>query len=141
MTGPATSVALQARVTCPHCWHHFPPEETLWISQHPDLLGDARLGGDHQRRFLPARFTVEGDAIDAKGFPCQSLACPNCHLSVPRALLELQPLFASILGAPASGKSYFLAAMTWQLRQEPGALFFARLWRRRPRGQSQSERV
>lgn len=112
-----SSVALQSRVTCPHCWHGFAPEEILWISQHPDLLGDPRLGGDHQRRFLPTRFTVEGDAIDAQGFACQSLACPNCHLPVPRALVELQPVFASILGAPASGKSYFLAAMTWQLRR------------------------
>ena len=42
---------------------------------------------------------------------------------MPRALLELQPLFASILGAPASGKSYFLAAMTWQLRQSLGRYF------------------
>ncbi|HQU44261.1 MAG TPA: hypothetical protein PK867_15680, partial [Pirellulales bacterium] len=57
------------------------------------------------------------------GFPCNSLACPHCHLSVPRAMLELQPLFASILGAPASGKSYFLAAMTWQLRQSLGSYF------------------
>ena len=123
MTAQSTSVALQARVTCPHCWHPFPPEEVLWISQHPDLTGDPRLGGEHQQRFLPTRYTVEGDAIDARGFPCHSLACPNCHLAVPRALLELQPLFASILGAPASGKSYFLAAMTWQLRQSLGRYF------------------
>src|SRR5262249_38231646 len=39
------------------------------------------------------------------------------HLPIPRALVELQPLFVSILGAPASGKSYFLTAMTWLLRQ------------------------
>ena len=31
-------------------------------------------------------------------------------------MLELEPLFVSILGAPASGKSFFLTAMTWQLR-------------------------
>jgi hypothetical protein len=31
-------------------------------------------------------------------------------------MLETEPLFVSILGAPASGKSYFLTAMTWQLR-------------------------
>lgn len=66
---------------------------------------------------MPTRFTVEGDAIDARGFACQSLACPHCHLHIPRALLELQSLFMSILGAPASGKSYFLTAMTWLLRQ------------------------
>ncbi len=32
-------------------------------------------------------------------------------------MLEMEPLFLSILGAPASGKSYFLTAMTWQLRR------------------------
>ena len=32
-------------------------------------------------------------------------------------MLEMEPLFISILGAPDSGKSYFLTAMTWQLRQ------------------------
>ncbi len=47
----------------------------------------------------------------------RSLACPKCHLPIPRAMLEMESLFISILGAPASGKSYFLTAMTWQLRQ------------------------
>jgi len=119
VNGPSavSSLQLQAKVTCPHCWHTFPPEDVLWVSQHPNLLGDARLGAEHQRRFLPTRFSVEGDAIDSQGFECHALACPQCHLSVPRALLELPPLFFSILGAPASGKSYFLAAMTWQMRQ------------------------
>ncbi|HEX3871895.1 MAG TPA: hypothetical protein VHV77_15730, partial [Pirellulales bacterium] len=112
-----SSLRLQSRVTCPHCWHRFAPYETLWVSQHPDLLGDQRLGKEQQLRFLPTRFTAEGDAIDSRGFPCHSLACPNCHLVVPRAMLEMDPLFFSILGAPASGKSYFLAAMTWQLRK------------------------
>jgi hypothetical protein len=31
-------------------------------------------------------------------------------------MFEMRPLFLSILGSPASGKSYFLAAMTWRLR-------------------------
>jgi hypothetical protein len=31
-------------------------------------------------------------------------------------MFEFQPEFLSIVGAPASGKSYFLAAMTWRLR-------------------------
>ena len=111
------AIKLRLRVTCPHCWHVFSPQQALWVSQHPDLIGDQRLGADHQQRFLPTRFTVDGAAIDARGFACHDLACPNCHLSVPRALLEMKPVFLSILGAPASGKSYFLASMTWRLRQ------------------------
>lgn len=116
-TIPRSSIPLLVRVTCPHCWSHFPPEQALWIAQHPDLLNDPRLGADHPQRFLPTRFNVDGAALDSRGFPCHGLACPRCHLPVPRALFEMDPTFLSILGAPASGKSYFLAAMTWRLRQ------------------------
>lgn len=105
------------RVTCPHCWEQFPPEKLLWISEHSDLLGDQRLGSDHQTRFLPTRFNVSGEALDVRNFVCHQLACPHCHLGIPRSLLEMEPLFLSIFGAPASGKSYFLAAMTWELRR------------------------
>jgi hypothetical protein len=115
---PAAMPRLLPRITCPHCWAGFPPENVLWIAAHPDLIGDPKLGTEQARRFLPSRFNVEGNALDARRAVCNSLACPNCHLSIPRALLEIQPLFVSILGTPACGKSYFLAAMTWQLRRE-----------------------
>lgn len=111
------SVPLQTRVTCPHCWARFAPEDALTISQHPDLMGDPRLGGDHHQRFLATRFTLNGAAIDARGFECHLLACPKCHLQVPRALVELEPMFLSILGAPSCGKSYLLASMAWQMRK------------------------
>jgi hypothetical protein len=112
----SSSVKLLPLVTCPHCWERFPAEEILWISEHVDLLGDRLLGPEQQQRFLPSRFSLHGDAVDPRGMICRSLACPRCHLPVPRAMLELEPLFVSILGAPASGKSFFLTAMTWQLR-------------------------
>jgi hypothetical protein len=89
------------RITCPHCWEHFAPEKVLWISEHQDLLGDPKLGPEQQQRFLPTRFTVAGEALDARGFACQQLACPNCHLAVPRPFLEMEPLFLSIFGAAA----------------------------------------
>src|SRR4051812_8065624 len=95
------AVPLVDRMTCPHCWGTFPPEDVLWIASHDDLRGDPRLGPDQLQRFLPTRFTIDGDAIDARGFPCQFLACPKCHLPLPRALLEMEPAFVSILGAPA----------------------------------------
>ena len=114
---------LLPRVTCPHCWEQFAPQNLLWVSEHTDLLGDHRLGLEQPQRFLPTRFTVSGEAVDAKGFPCHQLACPNCHLTIPRSLLELEPLFLSIFGAPASGKSYFLAALTWELRKTLPLLF------------------
>src|SRR5262249_26042082 len=54
---------------------------------------------------------------DAHGFECHSLACPRCHLGIPRALLEVKASFMSILGSPACGKSYYLATLTWELRR------------------------
>lgn len=110
-------IFLRSRVTCPHCWETFAPEETLWVAVHPELMGDARLGSDKAQRFLPTRFNPEGNALDTRGMACQELACPQCHLVIPRPLLELPPVFLSIAGSPACGKSYFLTAMTWMLRQ------------------------
>jgi hypothetical protein len=122
-TSQSRSGGILRRVTCPHCWEKFSPERILWVSEHSDLLGDQRLGPDEQQRFLPTRFNADADAIDAKGFPCHHLACPKCHLRIPRALLEMEPLFLSIFGAPASGKSYYLAALTWELRKILGVRF------------------
>lgn len=113
----SNAIQLLKQITCPHCWERFSPDRVLWIAQHQDLRGDPRLGADEHQRFLPTRFNIGGDALDAKGFACHALACPKCHLSLPRPLLELEPLFLSIFGAPSSGKSYFLAAMTWELRR------------------------
>jgi hypothetical protein len=112
---------LLSRVTCPHCWHKFPPDETNWVSVHPDLRGDERLdqpgSKESPRRFLPTRFNVEGLALDVRGQVCRETACPHCHLSVTRASLELPPSIVSIIGSPGSGKSYFLASMIWQARK------------------------
>ncbi|MCH2211282.1 MAG: hypothetical protein MK110_08260 [Fuerstiella sp.] len=109
--------SLLPRATCPHCWTRFPPEEALWVSAHPDLDDDEIVTPRGQRRFLPTRLNENGHAIDVKGEVCHHLACPRCHLTVVRASLELNPLFFSILGAPGSGKSYYLAASIWQLRK------------------------
>ncbi len=113
----ANRLTLLNKVTCPHCWHGFGPEDSLWVSEHPDLIGDAKLGDMHSMRFLPSRFSPEGDAMDPEGYRATRLACPNCHLEVPRPLYQLPAIFYSILGSPACGKSYFLASMTWHLRQ------------------------
>jgi hypothetical protein len=114
---------LVARITCPHCWYLFTPDKTLWVSQHSDLMGDPLLGPEKPRRFLPVRFTIDGRALDARGAVCQSLACPQCHLILPRSVLEADPLFLSIIGGPQTGKSYFLASMTWELRSKLPAAF------------------
>ena len=113
----ARAYGLIPRVTCPHCWCEFPPHSIMWVSAHNDLRGDPVLGAEQQRRFIPTRFTPSGQAIDARGTACQQMACPRCHLSVPRCVIEAEPLFLSIVGGPKTGKSYFLATMTWELRK------------------------
>ncbi|MFG0336272.1 MAG: hypothetical protein ACF8TS_23180 [Maioricimonas sp. JB049] len=108
---------LLSRTTCPQCWHKFAPEDALWIGEHEDLFNLDDRVPNAQLRFLPSRFTAHGEARDPRGFPCHRLACPSCHLEIPRPILELDGFFLSVIGCPGSGKSYFLAAMARQLRQ------------------------
>jgi hypothetical protein len=113
----ARALGLLPTITCPHCWAQFSPSQVLWVAQHSDLHGDPVLGPEKAKRFLPTRFTPHGQAIDSRGAACQLIACPRCHLIVPRSVIELAPLFLSVIGGPKSGKSYFLACMTWELRR------------------------
>jgi hypothetical protein len=116
---PAASpnrTTLVDEVVCPNCWTRFLPSQVLYVATHPDLDGDFRLGPGHRQRFRPTRFHPEGGAIDACGTTCHELACPRCHLEVPRMLLECPAIFVSTFGAPSGGKSYFLAAMCHRLR-------------------------
>lgn len=117
------SASTIAKVICPQCFEQFVPEDVLWISEHQDLFGKDDRVPEEQLRFLPSRFTASGQAVDPRGFPCHRLACVNCHLEVPRPMLELSPFFLSILGAPGCGKSYYLAAMASQLRRTLPLLF------------------
>lgn len=103
-------------IACPHCWHQFQVEDFLFIARHQSLIGDPVLGADAQQRFLPSRFTPEGNAIDTCGLSCPDMACPRCHLRIPQPASEMPPLFLSIVGTAASGKSYFLTTMIWKLR-------------------------
>jgi hypothetical protein len=107
---------LMRRIVCPTCWHSFPPEETMWVATHPSLIGDPKLGDHHQIRFLPTRFDIQGHALDSKGSPCDDVACPRCHFRIPRPNIEVRPMFLSVVGTPSAGKSYFLTAMSWQMR-------------------------
>ena len=59
-------LTIRSRISCPHCWNEFAPEESLWLAEHPDLIGDTRLGPEHAIRFLPSRFTADGEAMIQK---------------------------------------------------------------------------
>jgi hypothetical protein len=114
----SSEIELVPEVTCPNCWHPFPPEAAVYIAGHSNLAGDPRLEDPNElRRFVPTRFRPDCAAIDVEGTACRELACPNCHLLVPRVLFERRSLFLSIFGRPTSGKSYFLAAMTRQMKR------------------------
>jgi len=34
---------LVAKITCPNCWHQFPPEDVLFVGKHTDLPDDPVL--------------------------------------------------------------------------------------------------
>lgn len=121
-TNPMT-LTLQKTVICPYCWEGWEPEDAVWISKHRDLAGDPRLGVDAPLRFLPTRYNARGLAIDARDQTCTEIACPKCHLALPRTFLEFKSLFVSIVGAPGSGKSFFLGAAVNQLRNNLGRQF------------------
>jgi hypothetical protein len=109
----------QPQVVCPHCWHRFYPDEAKFISQHPALFGDPILGENEQQRFAPHEVRKErsGGVLDPKGMKMTERACPQCHLQIPPDLLRKRPCFISVVGAPFSGKTYFLTVMIHELRE------------------------
>ncbi len=118
-TAPPTSadLGILGKVICPHCWHRFVPGDVVWVSQHDALVGDPIAGPDAAKRFLPSRFTPDCQAIDPCGMPCQQIACPHCHLILPKSLIRAEAMLLSIIGGPSSGKTWFLTSMIWQLRR------------------------
>ena len=125
MSTATQGIKLVSEVTCPNCWHRFPPEGAMAIAAHENLLGDPRLEDARQpRRFVPTRFRPDGAALDIMDAPSRDLACPHCHLLIPRVLLERHStIFLSIFGRPSAGKSYFLAAMMRQIKRTLPSLF------------------
>ncbi|MCE9620177.1 MAG: hypothetical protein K8R92_09740 [Planctomycetes bacterium] len=113
---------LISRVNCPSCWVGFAPSETLFIAEDRRLIGDPVAGPAEQLRFLPTRFDLGGAAFDPEGARCTRTACPRCRIEFPREMIELPSTFISVVGAPGSGKSNLLTAMTWGLRRERSRL-------------------
>ena len=115
-TSSRQSLRIKSRLSCPHCWQDFPTDQLLSIAESLDLPPDPKLPRD-RIRFLPQRFNQACVALDPREVASEKMACPECHLAIPPSWLHLNNFFLSIAGAPASGKSYFLASMTWQLRK------------------------
>ena len=108
---------------CPYCRTVSLLEDVLSVSTSPTLLGDPVLGEGEQRRFLPSQFTGNGLALDSEGGVCTEIACPRCHMALPRMLLETPQMVMSVIGAAGAGKSVFLASSMWQCRQVLNRMF------------------
>ena len=103
--------------TCPYCWFRFDRGDVMHIAVHKSLQGDNLRGEDHMLRFLASSFNDKGQALDAMGSPCTDLACPHCHWKLPPGFLDLKPKILSIVGAPSSGKSYYLSVLVKMLER------------------------
>lgn len=108
---------------CPYCRTVSDIADVLSVSTSPTLLGDPVLGEGEQSRFLPSQFTGTGLALDSEGGVCTEIACPRCHMALPRMLLETSQMVMSVIGAAGAGKSVFLASSMWQCRQILRRLF------------------
>jgi hypothetical protein len=103
--------------SCPICWQHFDNKDILHVASHPDLRGDELLGTNEMRRFIPSQYDEDGHPLDDFGLPAPDMACPHCHQRLPQGFLELPHHIFSMVGAPASGKSYYLAILVQQLKR------------------------
>jgi hypothetical protein len=97
--------------TCPVCWLRFNRSDTMNIAVHASLRGDPVLGEEHFQRFLATRFNDRGQALDAMNIPAPEMACPHCRRRLPQGFLDLPHFIFSIVGAPSSGKSYYLSVL------------------------------
>ena len=129
---PTAKVATPARATitpstappranvhiCPSCWLAFPPEEALNIATHDELTGDPILGPHAKLRFPAERFNERGQALDPKGSTSLDLACPHCRGRLPHGFFDRPQNIVSLVGAPSSGKSYYLSVLLKRLPEE-----------------------
>lgn len=123
VTAEEAKAELGESFMCPYCRTVSALEDVLSVSVSPGLMGDPVLGEGEQARFLPSQFTGNGLAIDSEGGVCTEIACPRCHMSLPRMLLETPQMVMSVVGAAGAGKSVFLASSMWQCRQTLSRLF------------------
>lgn len=116
------------RYTCPVCWLNFDAGDVMNIACHPDLMGDEVLGRSSMKRFLATRFNARGQALDDLGTPCPDMACPHCRAKLPPHFLDSSGHIFSIIGAPSSGKSYYLASLVHEM-ESALAIHFNLSWR------------
>jgi hypothetical protein len=115
---PVVVATDKGEFTCPYCWMRFNRGDVMHVAVHKSLQGDNLLGEEKMLRFFASSFNDKGQALDAMGSPCADLACPHCHWKLPPGFLDLNPKILSIVGAPSSGKSYYLSVLVKMLEQK-----------------------
>ena len=103
--------------TCPACWLRFDRGDVMHLATHSSLRGDSILGEEAMIRFLATQFNDRGQALDAMGIPSTEMACPHCRRKLPPSFMDLRQHIISVVGAPASGKSYFLCVFVKVLQK------------------------
>lgn len=103
--------------TCPVCWLQFDRGDVMNIAVHGSLRGDPMLGEAAMGRFHATRFNDRGQAVDAMNLPAPEQACPHCRRKLPPGFLDTQHFIFSVVGAPSSGKSYYLSVLVKMLQQ------------------------
>ncbi|MFT5857055.1 MAG: hypothetical protein ACI8XO_004313, partial [Verrucomicrobiales bacterium] len=96
---------------CPTCWLRFDRGDVMHVAVHESLFGDPVLGEDRMLRFQATRFNDRGQALDEMGLPCTDFACPHCRRALPPGFFDSPHKIFSIVGAPQSGKSYYLSVL------------------------------
>jgi hypothetical protein len=68
------------------------------------------------QRFHATRFNDRDHAVDAMGIPAPEQACPHCRRRLPPGFIDAPHHIFSIVGAPSSGKSYYLSVLVKMLQ-------------------------
>ena len=97
--------------TCPICWLKFDRGDVMHVAVHDSLFGDPLLGEVQMKRFHATRFNDRGQALDECGVPCTEIACPHCRRTLAPGFFDEPHKIFSIVGAPQSGKSYYLTVL------------------------------
>lgn len=107
----------EGEIICPLCWLKFDIGDAMSIASHESLRGDPVLGAEEMLRFLPTSFDSDGIALDPAGMPSPDIACPHCRKKLPNGYLDIKRRIFSIVGAPSSGKSYYLSVLINELQR------------------------
>jgi hypothetical protein len=99
---PGAALPPEPEQTCARCGHRFTASMALYVARDPRLPPDPLLHPGEPYRFLPSRFTPDGQAIDPGGMLTDETACPACHASLTQPPRPLPAAAAGALGQSAA---------------------------------------